>query len=99
MNDESRKFYVEMKEEIEVNRIEDIKDYIKLLLVAIPINLIKPQNPSGINVGGIKDSQDYSELFGSGHKDLEKTLIEKLKTGEITKKCEILCKKIRSLTN
>ena len=26
-------------------------------------------------------------------------MIEKLKTGEITKKCEILCKKIRSLTD
>lgn len=98
MNDESRKFVVEVKSEIEIHRLEDIKDYIKLLLVATPINLIKPQSTTGMNIG-IKESQDYSDLFGQGHKDLEKALIEKLKTGEITKKCEILCKKIRSLTN
>ena len=42
MNDESRKFVVEVKQELEIRKLEDIKDYIKLLLVATPINLIKP---------------------------------------------------------
>lgn len=42
MNEESRRIVVEMKEEIEIKRIEDIKDYLKLLLVAIPINTLKP---------------------------------------------------------
>jgi hypothetical protein len=42
LHDESKKFVVEVKDEIEIKRIEDIKDYIKLLLVATPINLIKP---------------------------------------------------------
>jgi len=42
MNEESRRIVVEMKEEVEIKRIEDIKDYIKLLLVAIPMNTLKP---------------------------------------------------------
>lgn len=42
MNEESRRIVVEMKEEIEIKRIEDIKDYLKLLLVAIPMNTLKP---------------------------------------------------------
>lgn len=67
MSEESRRIVVEMKEEIEIKRIEDIKDYLKLLLVAIPINTLKPQNPSGINVGGVKDNLELSEaLNGSG---------------------------------
>ena len=42
MNDESRKFFVEMKEEIEIKKLDDIKDYLKLLLVTLPINTFKP---------------------------------------------------------
>ena len=37
-------------------------------------------------------------MNGHGGKDLEKMLLEKIQQREITKKCEILCKKIRSLT-
>jgi hypothetical protein len=67
MNEESRRIVVEMREEIEIKRIEDIKDYLKLLLVAIPINTLKPQNSSGINVGGVKENLEISEaLNGSG---------------------------------
>lgn len=99
INDESRKLVVEVKEDVEIKRIEDIKDYLKLLLVTIPINTFKPTNPSGINVGGVKENQEYTDaLNGTGQKDLERQLLEKLKTGELTKHCEILCKKIRSLT-
>lgn len=94
MNDESKKLVVEVNEEVEIKQIEDIKDYLKLLLVTVPINTFKPSNPSGINVGSsLTDFGDHSQ------KDLEKQLLEKLKTGEVTKKCEILCKKIRSLTD
>ena len=63
MNEESRRIVVEMREEIEIKRIEDIKDYLKLLLVAIPINALKPQNSSGINVGGVKENLEMTEAL------------------------------------
>ena len=42
-----------MKEDVEIKRIEDIKDYLKLLLVITPLNDLKVSNPSGINIGGV----------------------------------------------
>lgn len=42
-----------MKDDVEIKRIEDIKDYLKLLLVITPLNDLKVQNPSGINIGGV----------------------------------------------
>ena len=53
IQDDNRRLVVEMKENIEIKRIEDIKDYLKLLLVITPLNDLKAQNPSGINIGGV----------------------------------------------
>lgn len=62
-----------MKEDIDIKRIEDIKDYLKLLLVITPLNDLKASNPSGINIGGVTANQEYAEaLNGSGQRDLER---------------------------
>ena len=37
-------------------------------------------------------------MNGNGSKEWEKKLLEKLQNREISKKCSILCHKIRSLT-
>ena len=82
-------------------KLEDIKDYLKLLLLRTPQSALAPQtqNPSGINIGGVSNNAEFLDaMCGNGGKDLEKVLYEKIQQREITKKCEILCKKIRSLT-
>jgi len=84
----------------EVKSIEDIKDYLKLFLVIHP-NALSPQNqnPSGINIGGVSSNAEFLyAMNGNGSKEWEKKLLEKLLNREISKKCEILCHKIRSLT-
>ena len=101
MNDDSKKFMVEVKEIGEIKQLEDIKDYLKLLLVRIPPQSLAPQtsNPSGINIGGVSNNAEFIDAMnGHGSKDLEKILLEKLQSREISKQCEILCKRIRSLT-
>lgn len=83
-----------------VTKIEDIKDYLKLFLVIHP-NALSPQNqnPSGINIGGVSSNAEFLyAMNGNGSREWEKKLLEKLQNREITKKCEILCHKIRSLT-
>jgi hypothetical protein len=100
VNDESRKQIVEVYSMPEVKKIEDIKDYLKLFLVIHP-NALSPQNqnPSGINIGGVSSNAEFLyAMNGNGSKEWEKKLLEKLNNREISKKCEILCHKIRSLT-
>ena len=84
----------------EIKRIEDIKDYLKLFLVIHPNALSAPnQNPSGINIGGVSSNAEFLyAMNGNGSREWEKKLLEKLQNREISKKCEILCHKIRSLT-
>ena len=82
----------------EIKRIEDIKDYLKLLMVIHP-NALSPQNqnPSGINIGGVSSNAEFLyAMSGNGSKEWEKKLHEKLENREILKNCEILCHKIRS---
>ena len=100
VNDESRKQIVEIELMPEVKKIEDIKDYLKLFLVIHP-NALSPQNqnPSGINIGGVSSNAEFLyAMNGNGSKEWEKKLLEKLQNREISKKCSILCHKIRSLT-
>ena len=83
----------------EVKKIEDIKDYLKLFLVIHP-NALSPQNTntSGINIGGVSQNAEFLyAMNGSGSKEWEKKLLEKLESKDISKKCEILCHRIRSL--
>lgn len=89
-----------MEEIPEIKTIENIKDYLKLFLVIHP-NALSPQqhNPSGINIGGVSSNAEFMyAMSGNGSKEWEKKLLEKLNNREISKKCEILCHKIRSLT-
>ena len=82
----------------DIKKIEDIKDYLKLLMVIHP-NALSPQNqnPSGINIGGVSSNAEFLyAMSGNGSKEWEKKLHEKLENREILKNCEILCHKIRS---
>lgn len=100
VHDESRKQIVEIETMPEIDKIEDIKDYLKLFLVIHP-NALSPQNsnPSGINIGGVSSNAEFLyAMNGNGSKEWEKKLKEKLTNGEIKKKCEILCHKIRSVS-
>lgn len=100
VNDEQRKQIVEVEEIPEIKTIENIKDYLKLFLVIHP-NALSPQqhNPSGINIGGVSSNAEFMyAMSGNGSKEWEKKLLEKLNNREISKKCEILCHKIRSMT-
>ena len=101
MNDDTKKYIVEVKEIGEIKKIEDIKDYLKLLLVRTPTATLNPQtsNPSGINIGGVSNNAEFIDAMnGHGSKEQEKMLLEKIQSREITKACLILCKKICSLT-
>lgn len=82
-----------------IERIEDIKDYLKLFLVIHPNALsAQNQNPSGINIGGVSSNAEFLyAMSGNGGREWEKKLLEKLENREISKKCSILCHKIRSL--
>jgi hypothetical protein len=51
-----------MSEEIEIKKLEDIKDYMKLLLISVPISTFKQTNPSCINVGAVKEINDYYDI-------------------------------------
>ena len=100
VNDESRKQIVEVDSVGDINKIEDIKDYLKLYLIINP-NALSPQNqnPTGINIGGVSSNAEFfTAMSGSGNKDWERKLFEKLENREISKKCEILMHRIKSLT-
>ena len=100
VTDDSRKQIVEVTDMPEITKIENIPDYLKLFLVNNP-NALSPQNQnsSGINIGGVSSNTEFLyAMNGKGNKDWEKKLLAKLNTREISKKCEILVHKIRSIT-
>ena len=100
MADDSRKTLVEIKRMPEIKTIEDVPEYLKLFLVKYPHALgTQGTNPSGMNIGHSNNNAEFLYVLnGQSNKDWE-ALKDKLDNKEITKKCEILCKKIRSLNS
>ena len=81
MNDDTKKYVVEVKEIGKIEKLEDIPDYLKLLLVRTPSTTLNPQtsNPSGINIGGVSNNAEFLDAMnGHGSKEQEKMLLEKI---------------------
>lgn len=95
----------------QIDRIEDIPNYLNLLLVKLrnaPLLTAavgasnSTSSLNNLNMIGSTPAQitaDYLEsLTPQGKKELMEKLLEKLQNREISYKCEILCQKMRSLT-
>ena len=83
----------------EIKFLEDIPEYLKLYLVIYPTALAtQNQNPSGMNIGGVNLNAEFmSAMQSTLTKDQENALKEKLANKELSKRCEILVKKIKSV--
>jgi len=86
---------VESRDFRKIETVKDVPEYEKLLLSRLSTAQINATGQTLLTMQGNPDAQKFGERF---EKEPHKLFQEKLKAGDITLKCEILRKKIRSLT-